>query len=127
MAFKSTDEKEESASDEDNKEMTLITRKFKRFMKKKLRSGKRNEGKGEFSKESTIICYKCKNPGHIKVECLLLKKKEKKEKWKRPMVAMTWSDNEESGSKNDAKHKKVANLCLMAHEDEDEVSNSNSF
>ena len=93
--------------------MTLITRKFKRFMKKKLRSGKRNEGKGEFSKESTIICYKCKNPGHIKVECPLLKKKEKKEKWKRPMVAMTWSDNEESDSEDEAEPKEVANLCLM--------------
>ena len=39
---------------------------------------------------------------------------------------MTWSDDEESGSKDENEPKEVANLCLMAHEDKDEVSNSNS-
>ena len=42
------------------------------------------------------------------------------------MVAMTWSDDEESGSENEVEPKEVVNLCLMAHEDKDEVSNSNS-
>ena len=42
------------------------------------------------------------------------------------MAAMTWRDDEESGSENETEPKEVANLCLMAHEDEDEVSNSNS-
>ena len=42
------------------------------------------------------------------------------------MAAMTWSDDEEFSSENEAKPKKVANLCLMENEDEDEVSNSNS-
>ena len=42
------------------------------------------------------------------------------------MVAMTWSDDKEFGSKDEVEPKEVANLCLMAHEDEDEVSNSNS-
>ena len=49
-------------------------------MKKKWRGGKRNKVKGEPSKEATIICYECKKSGHIKVECPMLKKKEKKEK-----------------------------------------------
>ena len=40
------------------------------------------------------------------------------------MAAMTWSGDEESGLKNEAEPKEVVNLCLMAHEDEDEVSNS---
>ena len=39
---------------------------------------------------------------------------------------MTWSDDEESGSKEEAKRKEVANLCLIAHEEENEVSTSNS-
>ena len=42
------------------------------------------------------------------------------------MTAMTWSDDEEFGSKNKAEPKEIANLCLMAHEDEDKVLNSNS-
>ena len=42
------------------------------------------------------------------------------------MAAMTWSDDEKSGSEEKAKSKEVANLCLMAHEEENEVSASNS-
>ena len=42
------------------------------------------------------------------------------------MVAMTWSDNEESSSEGKVKPKEVANLCVMAHEDKNEVSTSNS-
>ena len=42
------------------------------------------------------------------------------------MAAMTWSDDEESGSEDKAYLKEVANLCLMAHEDKDEISNSSS-
>ena len=80
VAFKSTTQEDESSSEEDDGEMALITRKFKRFMKKKWRGGKRHDGKGEANKESTIICYECNKPGHMKAECPLLKKKEKKEK-----------------------------------------------
>ena len=60
--------------------MTLITRKCKRFMKKKYRSGKRNEIKGEPSKEATITCCECKKSEHIKADCPMLKKKEKNKK-----------------------------------------------
>ena len=42
------------------------------------------------------------------------------------MAVMTWSDDEESESEDDAETKEVANLCLMAHEDKDKVFNSNS-
>ena len=41
------------------------------------------------------------------------------------MAAITWSDDEEFSSEDEAEPKKVANLCLMTHKDEDEVSNSN--
>ena len=52
VAFKSTTQKDESSSEEDDKEMALIAQKFKRFMKNKWRGGKRNEGKVEPNKES---------------------------------------------------------------------------
>ena len=42
------------------------------------------------------------------------------------MTAMTWSDDEESGSEDEDKPKEVANLCLISQDDEDEVSTSNS-
>ena len=34
---------------------------------------------------------------------------------------MTWSDDEEFGSEDEVEPKEVANLCLMAHEDEDDI------
>ena len=58
-------------------------------MKRKWRGDKKHEGKGDSSKESTIICYECKKLGHIKADCPLIKKKGKKDKWKRAMAAMT--------------------------------------
>ena len=42
------------------------------------------------------------------------------------MAAMTWSDDEESGFEEETESKEVVNLCLMAHEEENEVSTSNS-
>ena len=35
------------------------------------------------------------------------------------MVAITWSDDEEFGSEDDAESKKVTSFCLMVHDDED--------
>ena len=42
------------------------------------------------------------------------------------MAAMTWNDDEESDSEEEAEPKKVLNLCLMPHEEENAVSTSNS-
>ena len=78
VAFKSTSQDDESTDDE-NEDIALITRKFKRFMKRKWKGGKKQEAKGDFNKESTIICFEYKKPGHIRADCPLLKKKERKE------------------------------------------------
>ena len=42
------------------------------------------------------------------------------------MVVMTWSDDKESGSEDEAEPKEVANLRFMTHEEDNEVSTSNS-
>ena len=42
------------------------------------------------------------------------------------MNAMTWNDDEESNSEEEAKPKEVANLYLIAHEKDNEVPTSNS-
>ena len=42
------------------------------------------------------------------------------------MATMTWSDDEEYSSEEEAKPKEVENLCLMVHEEQNEVSTSNS-
>ena len=96
-------------------------------MKNKQRGGKKHKAEGDSSKESTIICYECEKPGHIKAECSLIKKRGKKDKCKRAMTAMTWSDDEESGSEEEVKSIEVANLCLMTHEEKNEVSTSMNY
>ena len=95
--------------------------KIQTIFERKWKGGKMHEVKGDSSKESTIICYECKKSGHIKVECLLFKKREKKDKWKRAMAIMTWSDDGEFDSKEKVEPKKVANLCLMAHEEDNGI------
>ena len=90
VAFKSTTQEDESSSKKDDGEMALITRKFKRFMKKKWRGGKRHDSKGEANKELKIICYECQGMGHIAAECPnKLKKKGK-------VMQVTWDDSDES-------------------------------
>ena len=34
------------------------------------------------------------------------------------MADMTWSNDKESGSEDEAELEEIANLCLMAHEEE---------
>jgi hypothetical protein len=62
----------EEESDEEE-EIALMTRKFKKFLKKKKGFGRRfpkkGENKGESSKNESPICYKCKKPGHYKNDC----------------------------------------------------------
>ena len=65
------EESNESEDDSDDEDMALITRKFRRFMKKKKFEKKKpfirkDEEKG---KEKELTCFECKKPGHFKSEC----------------------------------------------------------
>ena len=67
-----------------------------------------------------LVCYECRKPCHIKLDCPLLeKKKGKYERKKKALNAEKWSD-----SKCETNDEEEANLCLMVdsnHEEEDEV------
>ena len=102
---KEVEEEKESEEDED---LSLITRKFNKFMKGEKFRGKRfTSRRDSFKKESSshgdkeiweekrdLVCFKCKKPGHIKYDCLLYKI-EAKRRMKKAIMA-TWSENEES-------------------------------
>lgn len=64
---------DESSNDDEDEEMVMFARKFKKFMKfnKAKRFLWRDIIKGESSKKENdpIICYECKNLGYIKFEC----------------------------------------------------------
>ena len=80
--------------------MALFTRRFNKIFKKgqfPRRQGRRNFGKEEELKKKPIICFECKKPRHIKVDCPKLKKdkkssKENVQKFKRSFVIWGESD-----------------------------------
>ncbi|GAV74454.1 LOW QUALITY PROTEIN: zf-CCHC domain-containing protein/UBN2 domain-containing protein [Cephalotus follicularis] len=92
--------KGESESDEDG-DMAFITSQFK-------------------NKREEPTCYECKKPGHFKNMCPNLKKKKNstKSKKKKAFVA-TWDDIDPSSSKKES-DEEVANIAVMAIEEEDE-------
>ncbi|GAV84629.1 UBN2 domain-containing protein, partial [Cephalotus follicularis] len=80
---------------------------------KKFHTNKGDSSKKE-KKEKKIICYECDKLGHIRPECPKLKKK--KDIFKKKAIIATWSDSDESNSKEEIEE--VANIALMAIEDE---------
>ncbi|WRX31617.1 Integrase [Theobroma cacao] len=71
-----------------------------------------------------MICYECNKLGHFKSECPLLKDEtlKKNKRSKKAMVAAAWSNSDTSSSEtDDEKSEEIANICLMAQEDETKV------
>ena len=99
--------------------MTLITHRFRTFMRKKKQIFRwkpfsKDDPSKEKEKEKELpICYECKKSGHFKIHYFLLKKSIKKIKKKATMA--TWSDNDDSSS--DEKIYEVANLYLMVQKE----------
>ena len=73
------DHLKENSSDEDfDDDVTLLTKKFKRFIK---RNKFKNDTKNKFEpKKEQVICYECKKPGHFKSECPQVKRRQLKKK-----------------------------------------------
>ncbi|KAK8998878.1 hypothetical protein V6N11_070059 [Hibiscus sabdariffa] len=104
--------------------MAMLAKRFTRFMKSQR--GRRFQRKVDFKNKSKeeekdqLICYECKRPGHIRSECPQLKKKSFGKKKKLKAQIATWSDEESS----DEEEQEVANLCLMALEEESKVTSN---
>ncbi|MQM16765.1 hypothetical protein Taro_049725 [Colocasia esculenta] len=126
------DSDKSNGSSED--EEAFLSRRLQRILaKKKYQSGRRYFKKGKYfkkpevkdAKKSELVCYECKKPGHIKAECLKLKKREFKKKdnskkfrrYKKKAMAATWSnesDSDSESSSSDGEEEK-ANLAFMAN------------
>ena len=102
-------------SDGDEEEMTMLSRKFKKFLKQ-----------DKFKKNKDIndnpICFKCNKPGHIKKDCPLMKSKgnfknfNKFNKKKKAFQA-NWDDSDSSSS-DEEEAIETTNSCFKAQEDE---------
>ncbi|GMI86605.1 hypothetical protein HRI_002329800 [Hibiscus trionum] len=124
IALKASKEDIDSSGDDEDKEMAMFAKRFKRFMRSnKGRRFQREEGfKNDNKVKDPIICYECNKSGHIKFDCPQLKKKSYEKKKHKAHVA-TWSDDESS----DEDENEVANLCLMAIDDDSMVTSNSSF
>ena len=128
LALKSSHQESEEEEEEsgDDKEMALLTKRFKRFMRKEKSFNKKYNNKevpkGEPSKRDPPTCFECHKPGHYKSDCPRLNKEGKK--FKRKALKVTWDDSEGSESEQEESENEMANFCLMAKGDEVNLLNN---
>ena len=79
----------------------------------------KKEFKQDSKKESSIIYYNCNKLCHVKQKCKLPKKHSKySKKKKKNIMKATWSDSDESSSKEDEEIEEMANLCIMTKQND---------
>ena len=92
------EEKEEDPSNDDEKNEIahLAERISKAWIRRKKKKGfVPKNGKKRKAKQSEIICFKCKEPGHLRSECPKLKKSSKKKAFKKKAMMATQEDLDE--------------------------------
>lgn len=129
IAFKSSSSHAISEEDEeslcsDMEDLALFSKKYKKFMKFKKNFGKKPQ-RGSYSKERKSkddppICFECKKPGHMKMDCPM----RKKNKYKGRAMLADWLNSDEEDSEEEGKNE-VANMCMMALDDGVSISNQN--
>ena len=132
IALKTTmehDTSEEEENPEHDETMSLLTKKFIRFLRKKNRD--RTQQRKRYSKSndlnsSNYTCFGCGKPGHINVDCPNNQNKEKSaskksERSKGKRAYISWKENDVSSSSDSSTESEEANLCFMVN---DEESNS---
>ena len=108
------DHLKENSSDEDfDDDVSLLTKKFKRFIK---RNKFKNDTKNKVEpKKEQVICYECKKLGHFKSECPQAKRKQPK---KKKALKVTWDDSSASEEEEPTNIEQVAHYALMIIGDE---------
>ena len=113
-----------------DEDLAMIVRKFRKFMgERRKRFSRRSIKKEEISrdkekekekeKDHGPMCYECKKPGHMRYDCPSIKSSMRK-KMKKALFR-AWTDNKSSSSSSseEEEHTNTANICLMAHEDDE--------
>ena len=131
IALKVESISEESELDE---ELALITKKFKKFLKK----GKpycqicRQSDQKSFTQkkdnqeiQDVRTCFNCKKPNHMVKDCPLMKTSKRKDEKKKRAFQAKWDQSDYDGYSSDSSdEEEVANMYFMAVESE--VSELNS-
>jgi len=122
-------QKEEEYSNDDEN-LSLMIKKFTKFMKAKGKNQFKNNKKDSQGSSSNFKCYGCGEYGHVKVDCPNSKKSEEKKgrKFFKKKAYIAWEDNASSSSNSSDSENEEANLCLMAnHDDSDSEVNSTCY
>ncbi|XP_060963310.1 uncharacterized protein LOC133032810 [Cannabis sativa] len=120
-AFKSSSSHAISEEDEDSlcsdmEDLALFSKKHKKFIKFEKYIGKKpqrgSDSKERKNKDDPSICFECKKPRCMKMDCPM----RKKNKYKARAMLADWLTSDEEDSENEEKNE-VANMCMMALDD----------
>ena len=125
IALKASSSVQEGSDKEDSIEindddLSIFVKRLNKFLRvrgNKKRSNFKSKKRAEDS-SSTPKCYECNQPGHLRVDCPIFKKRiEKSEKKdfnekKAKKAYITWDDNDMDSSEDS--ENEVVNLSLMA-------------
>ena len=129
------EESDQDNDPDDDDDLSLFVKRFNKFLKVRgnqrrpnFKSKRRTE-----NSSSTLKCFECNQPGHLRVDCPIFKKKmEKSEKKnhsekKLKKAYITWDENDMESSE-DSENEEI-NLCLKAksYESDEEVTSSNNL
>ena len=141
IALKASSSIQEESDKEDlidlneDDDLSLFVKRFNKFLR--IRGNQRRPNfkpnRRTEDSSSTPKCFECNQPGHLRVDCPIFKKRmEKSEKKifsekKMKKAYITWDGNDMESSE-DSKNEEI-NLCLMAksYESDEEVTSSNNL
>ena len=87
------EEEDSSDDDDDNDEIAHLARKISKvWIKRKKKNLVPKKDKKGRAKQDEIICFECKEPGHVRSECPRLKKASRKKITKKKAMMAIWED-----------------------------------
>lgn len=114
LAFKSEISKGKSSKrdDDDEEHMSLMKKRFAKFMRAKNKDKFRSEKKDNQGSSSSIKCYGCGERRDVKSDCPKNKISEEKKFLKKKKAYIDWEENDFNSSNSSDSDEEV-NLCLM--------------
>ena len=123
--------KKESSDESEEENLSLLSKKFSRFLKRNRNKEANRERYGnkktsDFN-SNNYTCFGCGEQGHIKVDCPNKESNEKKSSYKEKKgksrkAYITWDENEVSSSSSSSSEDEKVNICLIAEGDDESCS-----